>query len=164
MKGLSGKLFSQGLNFFPVSRSYKMTSNEGLTFFLIFFELVKPDLRPTWNDNAWKLLLAPRRCGFLFFPHLLVKKWHVVDPKMIIAKNQEVYFLVLKCKTTPVPTKSAGTCTKFKKYLRRLTQQNESWYAYPRWSTIYVGCFHQLSISHFSSCFTKNPNFGTPKI
>jgi hypothetical protein len=40
-----------------------------------------------------------------------------VDPKMIFAKNQEVYFLVLKCKTTPVQAKSAGICTKFKKYL-----------------------------------------------
>jgi hypothetical protein len=26
---------------------------------------------------------------------------------MIIAKNQEVYFFALKCKTTPVPAKSA---------------------------------------------------------
>jgi hypothetical protein len=34
---------------------------------------------------------------------------------MIFAKNQEVYFLALKCKTTPVPAKSAETCTKFKK-------------------------------------------------
>jgi hypothetical protein len=32
---------------------------------------------------------------------------------MIFAKNQEVYFLALKYKTTPVPTISAGTCTKF---------------------------------------------------
>jgi hypothetical protein len=61
-----------------------------------------------------------------FFATCLVKKRHVADPKMIFAKNQEVYFLALKCKTTPVPTKSAGTCTKFKKYLRRLPQQNES--------------------------------------
>jgi hypothetical protein len=99
-----------------------------------------------------------------FFPTCLVKKWHVADPKMIFAKNQEVYFLALKCKTTPVPTKSAGTCTKFKKYLRRLPQQNESWYAYPRWPTIYVGCFPQLLILHFGSCFTKKPDFGTPKM
>jgi hypothetical protein len=33
---------------------------------------------------------------------------------MIFAKNQEVYFLELTCKTTQVPAKSAGTCTKFK--------------------------------------------------
>jgi hypothetical protein len=33
---------------------------------------------------------------------------------MIFAKNQEVYFLALKCKTTPVPAKSAETCAKFK--------------------------------------------------
>jgi hypothetical protein len=45
-----------------------------------------------------------------------------------------------------------------------LPQQNESWYAYPRWSTIYVGCFSQLSISRFGSCFTKKPDFGTPKM
>jgi hypothetical protein len=90
-----------------------------------------------------------------FFPACLVKKWHVADPKIFFTKNHEVYFSALKCKTTPVPAKSAGTCTKFKKYLWRLPQQNESWYAYPRWSTIYVGCFPQLSISCFGSCFTK---------
>jgi hypothetical protein len=33
---------------------------------------------------------------------------------MIFAKNQEVYFLALKCKTTSVPPKSVGTCAKFK--------------------------------------------------
>jgi hypothetical protein len=76
-----------------------------------------------------------------FFPTCLVKKWHVVDPKMTFGKNQEVYFLALKCKTTPVPAKSAETCTKFKKYLRRLPQQNESWYAYPRWSIFMWGVF-----------------------
>jgi hypothetical protein len=61
-----------------------------------------------------------------FFSTSLAKKGHVADPKMIFAKNQEVYFLALKCKTTPVPAKSARTCTKFKKYLQRLLQQNES--------------------------------------
>jgi hypothetical protein len=83
---------------------------------------------------------------------------------MIFAKNQEVYFLALKCRTTPVPAKLAATCKKFKKYLWRLPQQNESWYAYPRWSTIYVGCFFQHSISRFGSCFTKKPDFGTLKM
>jgi hypothetical protein len=77
-----------------------------------------------------------------FSPCCLVKKWSVADPKMIFfAKNQELYFLALKCKTTPILAKSAGTCTKFKKYLRRLLQQNESFYAYSRMSTIYLGCF-----------------------
>jgi hypothetical protein len=45
-----------------------------------------------------------------------------------------------------------------------MPQQNESWYAYPRWSAIYVGCFLQLLISHFGSCFTKIPDFGAPKM
>jgi hypothetical protein len=27
-----------------------------------------------------------------------------------------------------------------------------------------VGCFSQLSISRFGSCFTKKPDFGTPKM
>jgi hypothetical protein len=53
----------------------------------IFFELVTLDLRPTWNDNARKLPLVPRRCGFPFFPTCLVKKWHVADPKIIFAKK-----------------------------------------------------------------------------
>jgi hypothetical protein len=34
---------------------------------------------------------------------------------MIFAKNQEVYYLALKCKTTPVASKSTGTCAKLKK-------------------------------------------------
>jgi hypothetical protein len=33
---------------------------------------------------------------------------------MIFAKNLEVYFLALNYKITPVPAKSAETCTKFK--------------------------------------------------
>jgi hypothetical protein len=99
-----------------------------------------------------------------FFLTCLVKKWYIADPKIIFAKNQEVYFLALKCKTIPVSAKSAGTCTKFKKYLQSLPQKNESWYAYPRWYTIYVGCFTQLSILHFGSCFTKKPYFGTLKM
>jgi hypothetical protein len=34
----------------------------------------------------------------------------------------------------------------------------------PRVSRIYVGCFSQLSISRFGSCFTKKPYFGTLKM
>jgi hypothetical protein len=34
----------------------------------------------------------------------------------------------------------------------------------PRVSTIYVGCFSQLSISRFGSRFTKKPYFGTLKM
>jgi hypothetical protein len=35
---------------------------------------------------------------------------------------------------------------------------------YPMGSTIYVGCFSQLSISHFGSRFTKKSYFGTLKM
>jgi hypothetical protein len=45
---------------------------------------------------------------------------------MIVAKTQEVDFLAIKCKTTPVPAKSAGACAKFKIYLQRMPQQNDS--------------------------------------
>jgi hypothetical protein len=110
-----------------------MTPCKGLAFFW-FFELVTSDLRSTWNDAAQKLPLAPRQCN-------LVKKWRIVNPKMIFVKNQEVYFLEIKCKTIPVPSKSAGTCAKFKNNLQRLPQWNESWYLYPRWFNIYVWCF-----------------------
>jgi hypothetical protein len=92
-----------------------------------------------------------------FPPTCLVKKWRIANPKMIFAKNQEVYFLALKCKTTPVLAKSAETYAKFKNNLRRLLQWNESSYAYPRWSNIYMWCFSQLLISRFRSRFTKNP-------
>jgi hypothetical protein len=99
-----------------------------------------------------------------FFPWCLVKKWHVADPKMIFTKNQEVYFLALKCKTTHVPAKSVGTCEKFKKYLRRLRNKMRVDMCIPRVSTIYVGCFFQFSISRFGSCFTKKPYFDTLKM
>jgi hypothetical protein len=35
---------------------------------------------------------------------------------MIFSKNQELVVLLLKCKPTPVPTKSAVACTKSKIY------------------------------------------------
>jgi hypothetical protein len=44
-----------------------------------------------------------------------VNKWHIVDPKMIFAKNQELILLELKGKPTPVPMKSAGACAKSRK-------------------------------------------------
>jgi hypothetical protein len=73
------------------------------------------------------------------------------------AKNLEVYFLALKYKTTPVLAKLAGTCTKFKKYLRRLLQQNESFYAYSRMSTIYLGCFPSFRFRVSVAASPKNP-------
>jgi hypothetical protein len=72
---------------------------------------------------------------------------------MIFTKNHEVYFLALKCKTTHVPAKLAGTCAKFKKYLQRLRNKTRADMCIPRVSTIYVGCFSQLSISHFGCRF-----------
>jgi hypothetical protein len=78
---------------------------------------------------------------------------------MIFTNNQEVYFLALKCKTTPIPTKSAGTCAKFKKYLQTLRNKTRADMRIPRVSTIYVGCFSQLSISRFGSRFTKKTLF-----
>jgi hypothetical protein len=140
-----------------------MTSHEGLTFFRFFwisyarFETHMKWQRPKTPARAQAVRIP-------LFSHLFSEEMTCCRSKMIFAKNQEVYFLALKCKTTPVPAKSVGTCTKFKKYLWRLPQQNESWYAYPRWSTIYVGCFLELSISRFGSCFIKKPDFGTPKM
>jgi hypothetical protein len=94
----------------------------------------------------------------------LVKKCRVADPKMIFVKNQELVLLALKCKPTPVPAKLAGDCANSKIYLQRLPQRNDSWYAYPRWSIIYVGFCAQLSILRFDSRFTKKPDLGTPKM
>jgi hypothetical protein len=132
-----------------------------------FFHFLKK-LRLIWDPHEMITHENPRsRPGSAdshFFLTCLVKKWHAADPKLIFIKNHEVYFLALKSKTTPIPVKSAGTCTKLKKYLQRLSQQNESWYVYPKWSTIYGGCFPQLSISRFGSCFTKKPVFGTQKM
>jgi hypothetical protein len=86
------------------------------------------------------------------------------DPNIIFSKNQELVLLPLKCKTTSVPAKSTGACTKSKIYLQMVPQRNESWYVYPKWSIIYVGCCAYILISRFGSRFTKKPNFGTPKI
>jgi hypothetical protein len=64
----------------------------------------------------------------------------------------------------PLPTKSIGAYVKFKRYLWRFTRWKKRWYAYVRWSIIYVGCWAQLSICHFGSCLIKKINFGTPKM
>jgi hypothetical protein len=72
-------------------------------------------------------------------------------------KNQKLVLLALKCKPTPVLAKSVEACVKFKIYLQRLPQQNETGYANPRWCIIYVGCFCQFFISRFGSCLQKNP-------
>jgi hypothetical protein len=94
----------------------------------------------------------------------LVKKMSCSESKNDFCKNQELVLLPVKCKPTSVPPKSAGACAKFKIYLQRFPQQKESWYAYPRWYIIYVGCCTQLSILRFGSCFIKKTGFGTPKI
>jgi hypothetical protein len=137
---------------------------KGLAFFRFFLNYLRPirDLHEiTTHKNSRS---RPGGVDSRFFPCCLVKKWHVVDPKIIFSKNQEVNFLALKCKTAPVPAKPARACKFFGIYLQRLWQRNESWYPYPRLSTIYVGYFSQLSISRFDSCFTKNPDFSTPKM
>jgi hypothetical protein len=158
-----------------------MTPREGLAFFQ-FFELVTPDSGPAWNDSARKLPLVARRCGVPFFPCCLVKKWCVADPKMIFAKNQEVYFLALKCKTTPVPTKSAGTCAKFKKYLQRLPHKTRAdiripgcllfmWGVFPSfWFRVSVGASQKTLFQnskngkrHFSWDKTKIGICGVPR-
>jgi hypothetical protein len=53
---------------------------------------------------------------------------------------------------------------KIQKIPSKAAQQNESWYVYPRVSTIYVVCFSKISISRFGSCFTKKPYFSTLKM
>jgi hypothetical protein len=57
-----------------------------------------------------------------------VKEWHVVDPKMIFAKNQEL--VLLPWKPTPVPAKSAGACAiqnippKISKYIMHIANDD----------------------------------------
>jgi hypothetical protein len=86
----------------------------------------------------------------------LVKIWHVADTKITSAKNQEVEFLAVKCKITPVLVKSAGACANFGIHLRRLPQQNERWY---------VGVFFPSFQFHVSvGASQKKPDFGTPKM
>jgi hypothetical protein len=94
---------------------------------------------------------------FRFYGKSLVKKWHVSDPKMIFAKNQELVLLELKGKPMSVSAKSVGACVKSRKQLWRFARWNESWYMYPRWSIIYVGFCAQLSVCRFGSCLTKKP-------
>jgi hypothetical protein len=94
----------------------------------------------------------------------LVKKWHVADPKMIFVKNQELLLLALMCKPTPVSAKSAGDCAKSKIYLWRLSQRNESWYAYPKWSIIYVECCASFQFCVSVAASQKKPDLGTLKM
>jgi hypothetical protein len=110
------------------------------------------------NSRSW-----PGGAEYPFFPWCLVKKWRVVDPKMIVCKKSGGLLFSAKVQNHPGSTEIGRNLRKIQKYLWRLPQQNESWYVYPRVSTIYVGCFSKLSISCFGSCFTKKPYFGTLK-
>jgi hypothetical protein len=98
------------------------------------------------------------------FPHLFSEEMTCCGSKNVFCKKIGGLLFSAKVQNHHGSIEIGRTCTKFKKYLRRLPQQKESWYAYPRWSTIYVGCFPQLLISRFGSCFTKKPDFGTPKM
>jgi hypothetical protein len=99
-----------------------------------------------------------------FLPCCLVKKWHVADQKMIFTKNQEVYFLALKCKTTPVPAKSAGTCAKFKKYLRRLRNKTRADMCIPECLLFMWGVFPSFRYRISVAASQKKPYFGTLKM
>jgi hypothetical protein len=126
---------------------------------------VYPHVESWWNNDArWTVCSWPGGTESRLNGQSLVKKWHVAAPNIIFAKNQELVLLPLKCKTIPVPAKSAGAFTKSKIYLRVVPQRNESLYVYPRWSIIYAGCCSKLSILRFGSRFTKKPNFGTLKM
>jgi hypothetical protein len=111
-----------------------------------------PDIIDPWNMEQHRGVQEHHR------PMLRIS-YRVID----LQKSRGLLFSA-KVQNHPGSNEIAKTCTKYKKYLRRLPQQNESRYTYPKWSTIYVGCFPQLSISRFGSCFTKNPDFGTPKM
>jgi hypothetical protein len=141
-----------------------MTPCEGLIFVWFFFELVTSDLRPTWNDDARKLPLAPRKCGVSFSPHLFSEEMTYCEPKNDFCKKSGGLLFSAKVQNHSVLAKSAETYAKFKNNLRRLPQWNESSYAYSRWSNIYMWCFSQLLFSRFRSRFTKKPYFGTLKM
>jgi hypothetical protein len=145
VKGLSGKLPYPRFNFFPQLGHIKWCHTKVLWFFDFFFEIVMPNLGPAWNDGVRKLPLAARRCGvppkWSKFREendaLWIQKW------FFLKKIKTLSCMPLKCKPTPVPAESAEACIKFKIYLRRLPQRNDSWYVCPRWSIIYVACCYQ---------------------
>jgi hypothetical protein len=126
VKGLSSKRSYPRFEFFSTIRSHKMMPCEGLIFFLIFFELVTPDLDPhemAARENSRSRLGGSESC---FNGQSFMNKCCILDPKMIFSKNEERIISPLKCKHTTFPAESAGAYTKFRIYLKRFACRNES--------------------------------------
>jgi hypothetical protein len=156
MKLLFGKHFFSRFDFFPAYRSHKMMSHEGLTFFRFFW------ISYAWFEThmKWQRPKTPARAQAVripIFPHLFIEEMTCFGSKHNFSKKSGCLLFSAEVQNHPGSSEIGRTCTKFKKYLWRPPQKNESWYAYPRWSIIYVGRFSQLSISRFGSCFIKNP-------
>jgi hypothetical protein len=59
-----------------------MTSCEGLAFFDIFLNQLRPIRDPHENDNAWNSCSQLGGAESRFNWQSFVKKWHVANPKM----------------------------------------------------------------------------------
>jgi hypothetical protein len=79
-------------------------------------------------------------------------------------KNQEVSFFALKCKTTLVPLKSAGTCAKFKKNTLKAAATKQELICVSQVVYYLCGVFFPSFDFMFGSYFTKIPYFGTLKM
>jgi hypothetical protein len=102
------------------------------------------------NSRLWPGDMECRLNGQRF-----VNIWHVMDPKIIFANNQQRILLCAKIQTYAIFNKIGRSLCRVQKKSPKVWAPNESWYAHLKWSIIYVGCCAQLSISHFISCLTK---------
>jgi hypothetical protein len=71
----------------------------------------------------------------------LVKKWRVADPNMIFEKKSGACLISAKVQIQPGSSKIGRSLHKIQNIPLKVSQRNESWYMYPRWSIIYVGVF-----------------------
>jgi hypothetical protein len=92
-----------------------------------------------------------------FFPCCLVKKWHVADPKMIFFLKLGGLLFSAKVQNHPGPTKSAGTCTKFKKYLQRLCNKMRADMCIPGCLLFMWGVFPRFRFRISGAASQKNP-------
>jgi hypothetical protein len=89
----------------------------------------------------------------------LVKKWRIADPNIIFEKKSEACLITAKVQIQPGSSEIGRSLRKIQNIPPKVSQRNESWYMYPRWSIIYVGWSSQLSISRFGSRFIKKTQF-----
>jgi hypothetical protein len=96
------------------------------------------------------------KCTFCFNGQSLVKKWQCCGSENDFFKKLGARLIRAKGQTHPGSNEIGMSLCKIQKITLKVCAMKKSWYMYPRWSIIHVGCCALLSVSRFGSCLTKN--------